>query len=227
MRARRDSLPSVEIDAQENGFREEREALERKRHTDDRAGEGHEARPQQPKLKGKHGARNRADREQNGGPSRPTLGEIEVHGFARPLPATLGDNHEHGHRDPDDGKDDVKRERHRHLRPGGEQIAHLISAIRSLIRCCMSGNAELNRSSTARAESGLPAATYASAFRNATRSCSRRSSAGTGNRESAANAVRPSCLSRTSDSIARSEEHTSELQSPCNLVCRLLLEKKK
>src|SRR5256885_10864429 len=31
------------------------------------------------------------------------------------------------------------------------------------------------------------------------------------------------------DSLAvkRSEEHTSELQSPCNLVCRLLLEKKK
>src|SRR2546426_5999135 len=26
---------------------------------------------------------------------------------------------------------------------------------------------------------------------------------------------------------SRSEEHTSELQSPCNLVCRLLLEKKK
>src|SRR3989454_9615658 len=30
------------------------------------------------------------------------------------------------------------------------------------------------------------------------------------------------------DTLAsRSEEHTSELQSPCNLVCRLLLEKKK
>src|SRR5256885_7939225 len=28
------------------------------------------------------------------------------------------------------------------------------------------------------------------------------------------------------DSAWRSEEHTSELQSPCNLVCRLLLEKK-
>src|SRR5256885_11075097 len=28
-------------------------------------------------------------------------------------------------------------------------------------------------------------------------------------------------------SSLRSEEHTSELQSPCNLVCRLLLEKKK
>src|SRR5256885_12149766 len=33
---------------------------------------------------------------------------------------------------------------------------------------------------------------------------------------------------RTRDRIGdRSEEHTSELQSPCNLVCRLLLEKKK
>src|SRR2546426_9291087 len=33
---------------------------------------------------------------------------------------------------------------------------------------------------------------------------------------------------RASTQIAvRSEEHTSELQSPCNLVCRLLLEKKK
>src|SRR5256885_8761643 len=30
----------------------------------------------------------------------------------------------------------------------------------------------------------------------------------------------------TVDMLARSEEHTSELQSPCNLVCRLLLEKK-
>src|SRR3989454_5650206 len=29
------------------------------------------------------------------------------------------------------------------------------------------------------------------------------------------------------DVLKRSEEHTSELQSPCNLVCRLLLEKKK
>src|SRR2546426_4137229 len=32
---------------------------------------------------------------------------------------------------------------------------------------------------------------------------------------------------RSSEPPGRSEEHTSELQSPCNLVCRLLLEKKK
>src|SRR5205807_9234347 len=36
----------------------------------------------------------------------------------------------------------------------------------------------------------------------------------------------PAAHSRGS-SCSRSEEHTSELQSPCNLVCRLLLEKKK
>src|SRR2546426_4024377 len=35
----------------------------------------------------------------------------------------------------------------------------------------------------------------------------------------------PSTLPQRKES--RSEEHTSELQSPCNLVCRLLLEKKK
>src|SRR2546426_3976730 len=34
-------------------------------------------------------------------------------------------------------------------------------------------------------------------------------------------------IATTSSSSPRSEEHTSELQSPCNLVCRLLLEKKK
>src|SRR2546426_9072988 len=32
---------------------------------------------------------------------------------------------------------------------------------------------------------------------------------------------------RQNRDVVRSEEHTSELQSPCNLVCRLLLEKKK
>src|SRR5256885_6521072 len=36
------------------------------------------------------------------------------------------------------------------------------------------------------------------------------------------------CLARPPPAPGRrSEEHTSELQSPCNLVCRLLLEKKK
>src|SRR2546426_2886912 len=33
-------------------------------------------------------------------------------------------------------------------------------------------------------------------------------------------------IAREAEFFSRSEEHTSELQSPCNLVCRLLLEKK-
>src|SRR2546426_8388655 len=36
-----------------------------------------------------------------------------------------------------------------------------------------------------------------------------------------------SARDRAGSDHVRSEEHTSELQSPCNLVCRLLLEKKK
>src|SRR5256885_10668847 len=35
------------------------------------------------------------------------------------------------------------------------------------------------------------------------------------------------CQPVAGPALQRSEEHTSELQSPCNLVCRLLLEKKK
>src|SRR2546426_7409473 len=44
-------------------------------------------------------------------------------------------------------------------------------------------------------------------------------------RRRAARRAVPACLRHRTDH--RSEEHTSELQSPCNLVCRLLLEKKK
>src|SRR5688500_19988611 len=39
--------------------------------------------------------------------------------------------------------------------------------------------------------------------------------------------VRAAFAERGEQPERRSEEHTSELQSPCNLVCRLLLEKKK
>src|SRR5256885_2549169 len=50
----------------------------------------------------------------------------------------------------------------------------------------------------------------------------RRMACSCGSRRSARRA-----MSRSRSSKGRSEEHTSELQSPCNLVCRLLLEKKK
>src|SRR6266566_5377093 len=58
------------------------------------------------------------------------------------------------------------------------------------------------------------------------RSPARRPAAGRGRRSRHARPVR--ARSRPgSGRPRRSEEHTSELQSPCNLVCRLLLEKKK
>src|SRR5256885_10741873 len=47
-------------------------------------------------------------------------------------------------------------------------------------------------------------------------------------REAAREFAHAASIFNTNDQHAyRSEEHTSELQSPCNLVCRLLLEKKK
>src|SRR2546426_12476413 len=53
----------------------------------------------------------------------------------------------------------------------------------------------------------------------------------TGNPSARVGRKNTSVLARTSGTSLRgprrSEEHTSELQSPCNLVCRLLLEKKK
>src|SRR5256885_16486241 len=55
---------------------------------------------------------------------------------------------------------------------------------------------------------------YTTLFRSRT-PCHGESSGGPGSRRSSPNHA------------VRSEEHTSELQSPCNLVCRLLLEKKK
>src|SRR5256885_11076097 len=61
---------------------------------------------------------------------------------------------------------------------------------------------------------------YTTLFRSAKSSGPRRRQRATRRHDHAARAGR-------SEQSDRSEEHTSELQSPCNLVCRLLLEKKK
>src|SRR5256885_12008472 len=49
----------------------------------------------------------------------------------------------------------------------------------------------------------------------------------TGRAAGRAEALRDGIDQDVAQRLGRSEEHTSELQSPCNLVCRLLLEKKK
>src|SRR5256885_9684747 len=61
---------------------------------------------------------------------------------------------------------------------------------------------------------------YTTLFRSATATRSRRRDMALAERAE----TPQSCGDHVSN---RSEEHTSELQSPCNLVCRLLLEKKK
>src|ERR1039457_2736368 len=79
-------------------------------------------------------------------------------------------------------------------------------------------------------------------FRSGPRNCVQSDPCAAGSREATPAAPAPmiqprrvyiqdfsSCVEKNNTfarSITRSEEHTSELQSPCNLVCRLLLEKK-
>src|SRR5258708_19103159 len=65
---------------------------------------------------------------------------------------------------------------------------------------------------------------YTTLFRSCALSCHARSRNG---RQSAPRIVTGAGAARSMASAARSEEHTSELQSPDHLVCRLLLEKKK
>src|SRR5947208_8141976 len=68
---------------------------------------------------------------------------------------------------------------------------------------------------------------YTTLFRS-TRTASSPSTPGPGTCSAATPSRRTGCTTTTSPaSTARSEEHTSELQSPDHIVCRLLLEKKK
>src|SRR5256885_5384754 len=53
------------------------------------------------------------------------------------------------------------------------------------------------------------------------------SSASTSSRSACSATLAMRACQSAEGALQRSEEHTSELQSPCNLVCRLLLEKKK
>src|SRR2546426_11021055 len=65
---------------------------------------------------------------------------------------------------------------------------------------------------------------YTTLFRSASACRAGGSAREAGRRLGIGSGSRRGCLHSTD---TRSEEHTSELQSPCNLVCRLLLEKKK
>src|SRR5256885_4501093 len=71
---------------------------------------------------------------------------------------------------------------------------------------------------------------YTTLFRSRSRrarACARRDGGQFGRGAARNSLVDDDARVRNPSEPLRSEEHTSELQSPCNLVCRLLLEKKK
>src|SRR2546426_4326727 len=68
---------------------------------------------------------------------------------------------------------------------------------------------------------------YTTLFRSSTSTRPRRAATTTTFERKSCHTSRRGTASHVAECGARSEEHTSELQSPCNLVCRLLLEKKK
>src|SRR5256885_8718831 len=78
----------------------------------------------------------------------------------------------------------------------------------------------------ARAEGAAPGARGARA-RGAAQEPRSRAGVGTAEPQGAPGEEQGAAAALRGARRARSEEHTSELQSPCNLVCRLLLEKKK
>src|SRR5256885_12136858 len=80
----------------------------------------------------------------------------------------------------------------------------------------------LFRSFRPTARASLPSRTTPPSTNTATESSDASTSSSTSVASQPATTEEPS-----TSSASRSEEHTSELQSPCNLVCRLLLEKKK
>ena len=131
---RTELLPAVQVQTKEDRFQKEREAFQRKRHPDDRPGELHECWPEQPKFERKHGAGHSSHGEQNRRPFRPAFREVQVLRLASPKPCHLGRDHHDGHGHPDDGKDDVERERQAHLPPRVKKIHVAPTIVAAIIR---------------------------------------------------------------------------------------------
>ena len=92
VRPRRDAVPAVEIDAEEDRLGEEREALEREGHADDRRRRSSMKLGQSsPSSKRQHRARDGAHREQDRGALGPALRQLEIDAVAGALPPPLGD----------------------------------------------------------------------------------------------------------------------------------------
>ena len=92
---RRQPIPAVEIQAEEDRLDEERVALEREGRPDQRPGEGHEARPEQAQLERQRRARHRADGEGDRGELGPDVRQPPRVRVLVADPPPLGDQHQH------------------------------------------------------------------------------------------------------------------------------------
>ncbi len=118
----RNAVPRVQVDAEEDGLDEERDALRRERHPDDLAVGAHHPRPQQPELEAEDRARHRAGREQHPDRFGPLAGEPGVVGVPGAYAPPFDDQHQGGHADAQAGEHDVPAERQRHLQARRDEV---------------------------------------------------------------------------------------------------------
>jgi len=124
VKALRDAPAAVQIDAEEDRLREEREALERERQADGLAECPHEPRPQQAELERKHGARHGAHGEEDARALGEPLRQLEVVRIARAPPPQVRQHEQQRQRDARRREHDVKRQRDAHLRARVRQAIH-------------------------------------------------------------------------------------------------------
>jgi hypothetical protein len=122
VRPRREPVPAVGVDPDEDGLEEEGEALEREPEPEDVAEVLYPGRPQQPELEGQDGARDHPDREERQHDPRPAAGEHPVQVVPGPQVAPLGEQDEHGKGDAKGHQRNVHGQRKRLHLPRFEQV---------------------------------------------------------------------------------------------------------
>ena len=113
VRARRQAVPAVDVDPDEDRLEEEREALDREAEAEDAAERGREVRPQQAHLEAEDRARDDAHGEEGDHDPAPAAGDREVDRVAGAVAHPLHDQHHHGKGDAEAHERDVHGERER------------------------------------------------------------------------------------------------------------------
>jgi hypothetical protein len=107
VQARRQPVPAVGVDANEDGLDEKGEALQREPEAEDVAEVRHPLRPQRPELEGQDRAGDHAHREQREHDARPAPGQDAVEVIASAQVTVLGEQDQDGERDAEADEGDV------------------------------------------------------------------------------------------------------------------------